>query len=149
MPKESKKLAVRYILEEIMLLDKEINTDTSSIDFSDLEKFNYHLSAETSLNGPDKILSISIFYTFFSESTMLFRFNVVNKFKIFENSEKELTLIHSNERFMKHLISISIDHSRGIQSILIKETPFKSLYIPLRYNLKINRQKSEELNRNI
>ncbi|RAI98744.1 hypothetical protein LX64_04729 [Chitinophaga skermanii] len=94
------------------------------------ERLKFSFGNEISINSSESTLTTNITYKFFQGDLELFMMQVRNKFAV-----KELSLLFSDGKIidydiLNYLVSLSVDHARGIQSTLTKGYPIERLYIP-------------------
>lgn len=126
---QKKERGFQFGIQEINLLESQIDPLLPA-DYSTYgKKLQYKLEVNIFPQSSKKIVQIIVDYSFNSDEHTLFKFKTENIFKIEDVSD-----IYSNETLNKklaaYLVEISIYHSRGIQSILLKDTPIKYLYLP-------------------
>lgn len=139
---KSKGKSINYSLENITLVDHFIE-DSHEVD-KDSEKFTYKLGGETSGDTDTGMISIRVSYTFFYLELKLFFIEVLSEFKVTQHTKKIMEDAFNDEKFMRYLFFLSIHHTRGIQSTLIKGKKIDQLYIPIAPDVNLVKKDSQE-----
>jgi len=130
------KFEINYSLKSILISEQRIN-ESANVDLTDTKNLTTDFSGAVNLIESDFIIETSISYQFLSKEIELFYIQIINEFSILKTNQPRLLKVYQNQHFIKHLINISTHHFRGMQSILLKDSKYKSLYIPLNNNYQL------------
>jgi len=144
MPPKTKKskFEISYGLSDISLEDQYIKPYDSN-NTANLKDSQYHCSGETTLDENNNLIKVHLTYEFWNDKVLLLKQKFLHEYKIFKVNNSGLMKANSDKNFIKHLITISIHHSRGMQALLLKDTYLKSFYIPLDTQVDISPRDSD------
>lgn len=125
----AKKSPITFNVTKILLLNHFLNQEN---EFKNENRKNLKFAFESSVNiiADESVIQVITDYTLVYQNTDLFRMQVENDFKIDNFNDAVTDGKIANQQFFIFIIGISITHSRGIQSTLIKGTALDHLYIP-------------------
>ena len=121
-----KKASFNMSINRIELLNSFF--DPSIITNNTDSNLTYELSVDINLDSENSFIIIIVGYVFLSNSKNVFSISVLNEFGIYgvANIKTEF----KSEKAFVHLVGLSINHTRGVQSTLIQDTTIKNKYIP-------------------
>jgi len=134
---KTKKVDLLFFVENISLIDCEIYPEAQNMDFSSFDDLSYSLTAETLAAEGEGKINITIKYVFAKKDIVFHTITVLSVFNVHTKMPNAIKYASANEKFMKNIIDLNINHTRGIQAYLIKDSKFKHLYIPIRHHLQI------------
>jgi hypothetical protein len=126
--KSKQRQLVNYSVSKISLLHSDLNFP-DHFQISPTDNLNYNFEVNFSIDKSNSILKIVINYEFLVNEIKVLDLKVQNNYNV-----RQLGLIFSGaefDPFIIFLIELSVDHTRGIQSTLIKGTPIDNFYIPV------------------
>ena len=129
-PNKKNTFDIIFSVNDISLEESYVNKDIET-DVTLQDKLRFKFSGETILEAATSMLKIIIYYKFLKEEVLLLDMKVVNSFKLRNLNESQMNKAHQDKKFIKSLVMLSVNHTRGIQSTLIKGTRFDKLYMPL------------------
>ena len=120
---------IEFRVNKIELLSSFIGQN-DKLNIPDPKQLKFKLIAD--LEVLSSAILITINYEFLYQENILLEFKSNTEFGIKEglNHAIENNQI-KNEKFIKHLIFVSLCHARGLQSTLINNTQLEHFYIPL------------------
>jgi len=127
--RKNRNTAIQYYIARISLVHQEPKS-FSHIHFHATPSLNYSLEADINIFTDKKIVQIIISYIFFQEEGKIFEITVENDFKVINMESLLGELGESKNDFLVYLTDISVNHTRGVQATLIKDTPVSNFYIP-------------------
>jgi len=129
MEKRKTKKYINYSLEAIDLISNSINVP-QNFDASDEHGLTFGLELKSTIKIDEELLIIEINYEFLKDAITVFNIVVQNIFKIdrIKNYVKNEQI--EQKEFYEFLVELSINHTRGVQSQLLKNTPLARFYIP-------------------
>jgi hypothetical protein len=125
-----------FALVRIDVLKNLVNTP-SHFDVKNTD-LKYGFEAEINAFRDKSILQVVINYEFSTNREILQKMQVASEFEV-----RNFTILtkdsNAKENFLYFLIKLSINHSRGIQAIILKDTPLENLFIPFIPDQKIKK----------
>ena len=140
-PPSKNKLDINYSLSEIILEEHSAN-ENINVDLSDTKGLQYEFAGSAKLDDKASIIEITTLYRLYKGDSVLFHFKLINKFKLHNTNPSLAKKTYENQHFIKHLFALSVHHLRGMQSIILKDSKYKSLFIP--FHLEFNLSKQEK-----
>jgi len=124
------RLPITYFISRIELIQHHLDCPIG-LDYSMGEnKYKYKFSADINILKSELTIQVVINYEFSLDGHILLYMQVANDFTI-NNLLKILVDDKINDNnFNFYLITISINHARGIQATIIKDSPISTLYMP-------------------
>ncbi|HWB26664.1 MAG TPA: hypothetical protein VG738_14365 [Chitinophagaceae bacterium] len=129
-PTRNKHLAgITFSIARIDLTNsvKKIPSTLNSQEFKD---FRFEVETDFKLFPTTQIIQIIISYDFYLLGDLLLSMQVENDFKISNFADVVINNDIPDKEFLIFLVGISLNHSRGIQSVITKDTPISNFYIP-------------------
>lgn len=122
--------SLHYQLLEIKLIDYFIEVPST---FDPLVKTGLKYTFQTTIevDTENSSIEIIIFYKFFSWELELFNIRVKNVFKVSSLPQVNAKNKTAIDDFIFLLTTLSINHSRGIQATIIRNTLLSTFYIPI------------------
>lgn len=130
------KVKISYNVVRINTIKGDVHCP-QGLEYADLSKYSYMFMSDVNLISDKSIIQIITNYQFFLEEKKLLDIQVENDFKVGNYKDVVTNGTVNNNEFLIFLIDISINHTRGIQSALIKDSPIANLYIPMLTKEKI------------
>lgn len=120
---------VKFRISKISLVKQFVDHPTH-LNYDETGNYGYLFEVDINLLEDKSIVQVIISYKFYFKEHELLNMKVENDFNI-ENFNKVVINEEIVDKiFLVFLVNISINHTRGIQSIITKETPYRNYYIP-------------------
>lgn len=121
---------VQFTISKIELINHELKRELPEITVAFIKDLRYFLEADINLLLENSIVQVVVNYRFYTTDLTLLEMIVENDFKVIDLPNLITDGKINNLEFALFLVGTSITHSRGIQSMLIKDTTIAHLYIP-------------------
>lgn len=126
-PISPKRKSVLFSIERIDLVNKIIDIPHN---FGKEDDFKYSFETSINLISDKSIIQFILNYKFYETERLILAMEIENDFKVdnYQDVVKNNQIV--NEDVLLFLIRIVIDHARGVQSVITKNTPIEFMYIP-------------------
>lgn len=121
---------IPFRLSEITLIESVLNI---SDDFEIVldNKLRYNLNILVQYNIKESSIEIFVTYEFLNGELQLNKLIVLNKYLIVGLNSFIINDNFTDKGFISYLSNLSVVHTRGVHSVLIKDTKLKGFYLPL------------------
>jgi len=123
-----KKSPITYFISRIELIHHNLDCPPE-LNYANA-KYGYKFSADINIIKDESIVQVIINYEFSLDSHVLLYMEVSNDYKVNNLLDILVDDKISNANFTYYLIILSLNHARGIQSTIIKDSPISTLYMP-------------------
>ncbi len=121
---------VSFSISRIELIESSINVP-EKFEFKVGEKFTFKLSVDFTSDKQLSLLTVKISYFFYMHDDIVFSMVVNNEYCINNIAKYIVDKKFSDRIFIKYIADLSLNHARGIQATIIKDTPLSKLFIPV------------------
>jgi len=121
---------IAFSISQIELIESSMDIP-ENFEFKLGEKFTFKLSVDFSANKEKSLLTVRIGYIFYMEDVAILSMIVNNNYHIANLSTYIINKKFTDKFFIEYIADLSIDHARGIQSGLIKDTVLNGIFIPI------------------
>ena len=126
---QNQKVPISFNVHSISLVKKEINPPTEYVPVSS-KRYSYSLKIDFKIFEESKDIRIVVMYSFKLDGQTILYIEVENDYRFLNLEEIIGNGNFKDQTFFDFLVDFSIDHARGIQSIVIVDTTIDKLYMP-------------------